>query len=156
MLGFYYIDNEYIKYLQKFDDKVPNVGYSSHNKFVCGTVLKVNDVDYYVPLSSNKNIYRTSLPIKIDGQVIATLRFSFMFPANKSVLQFIDFNEVAKKDFSYSKLLEKEWRFCISNEQKILNKANKIYKIGCNPNHQFYSLCCDFIKLEAAAKEYRV
>ena len=53
MLGFYNIDESYIKYLQGFDAKVPNIGYTAHNKFVCGVVLKINNLDYYVPLSSN-------------------------------------------------------------------------------------------------------
>lgn len=26
--------------------------------------------------------------------------------------------------------------------------------MGSNPNHQFYKVCCDFLKLEEAAKEY--
>ena len=154
MLGFYNIDERYIKYLQGFDAKVPNIGYAAHNKFVCGVVLKINNLDYYVPLSSNQKMFKTSFAIKDGNNIVATLRFSFMFPAPLNVLSIMNFKQIEQEDRRYGKFLEKEWRYCISKEQQILNKAKRVYSMGSNPNHQFYKVCCDFLKLEEAAKEY--
>ncbi len=51
MLKFYDIDKEYINFLKTFDKQVPNIAYSSNNKFVCGIVLEVNGIKYYAPIS---------------------------------------------------------------------------------------------------------
>ena len=51
MIRFYYIDTEYIKYLQQMEPRVPNIQYSEHDKFVCGIVLKIHDMEYYAPIS---------------------------------------------------------------------------------------------------------
>lgn len=57
MLKFYDIDENYVKYLQTLDDQVPNIHYSTNNKFVCGVVLNINKVNYYAPIShTTKNI----------------------------------------------------------------------------------------------------
>lgn len=32
--------------------KVPNIKYSDHNKFAFGAVMKINDIHYYVSVSS--------------------------------------------------------------------------------------------------------
>ena len=156
MLNFYNIDENYIKYLQRFDSKVPNIGYSSHNKFVCGIILNINDVDYYAPLSSNKKVFHTSFAIEDGNKVISTIRFSFMFPAPLVVLNRMDFAKLALTDKNYANLLYKEWTYCLSKEQQIINKAKRIYTSGSNPNHPFYNLCCNFAKLEQAAKNYNI
>lgn len=46
MLKFYDIDKGYIDYLKTFDRQVPNIEYSSNNKFVCGIVLEENGIKY--------------------------------------------------------------------------------------------------------------
>ena len=45
MIEFYDIDENYINFLKTFDKQVPNVTYDSNNKFVCGVVLNVNNID---------------------------------------------------------------------------------------------------------------
>ena len=40
MIKFYDIDENYVKFLQKIDRQIPNIHYSTNNKFVCGVVLK--------------------------------------------------------------------------------------------------------------------
>ena len=51
MLKFYDIDKDYVKFLKTLDRQVPNIEYTSNNKFVCGIVLEVNNVKYYAPIS---------------------------------------------------------------------------------------------------------
>ena len=59
-LDFYIVPNSYITYLQKAESikrgftRVPNMDYGKNHKpkFICGIVLKINDVSYFVPVSS--------------------------------------------------------------------------------------------------------
>ena len=149
MLKFYDINPDYVKYLQSIDRQIPNISYETHNKFVCGVVLDINDFTYYAPISSNTNIQRTNLPIfDKRNNVVATIRFSFMFPAPLSVLTEKNFKLINSVDAKYADLLGNEYNYCISNEQKILDKAKAVYKIGCNKNHVLNYTCCDFKLLE--------
>jgi len=157
VLKFYDVDNNYVKYLQSHDKQIPNILYSSNNKFVCGIVLTVNDCDYYAPISSSTQLYRTSYPIKdSNGIIIATIRFCFMFPVPLDLLTEKDFSLIRQYDSAYADLLLKEWSDCKSNEAAILTKAQSVYKIGCNKSHKFNYTCCDFSFLELKMKEYIV
>ena len=61
-LNFYTVDFEYVKFLKEAEQeyrgfsRVPNVEYGVQRKpkFLCGIVLQINDVDYYVPVTSYK------------------------------------------------------------------------------------------------------
>ncbi|WP_369831704.1 type III toxin-antitoxin system ToxN/AbiQ family toxin [Megasphaera sp. ASD88] len=73
---------EYMTYLQRYELKVPNIGYAGHTKFVCGIVLKIHDANYFAPISSNTKKFRTSFAIKNSmGTILSTVRLSFMFSA---------------------------------------------------------------------------
>ena len=154
MLKFYDVDDRYVKFLQSHDKQVPNITYFGYNKFICGIVLSINGCDYYAPISSNKNVYRTSYPITASGIVIATIRFCFMFPAPLSVLTEKDFAQVRKTDNAYADLLLKQWRCCQTNYNAIMLKAQTVYKIGCNKNHYFNHACCDFKMLESVYTKF--
>ena len=61
IMDFYIVDEEYISYLQDYERKhrngitrVPNVRYADRNKFSFGAVLAINDISYYVAVSSFK------------------------------------------------------------------------------------------------------
>ena len=61
-LNFFTVEADYVLYLQKAEEdkrgftRVPNMAYSDKykQKFLCGIVLQVNNVDYYVPVTSYK------------------------------------------------------------------------------------------------------
>ena len=60
-MDFYIVDEEYISYVQDYERKhrngitrVPNVRYADRNKFSFGAVLTINDISYYVAVSSFK------------------------------------------------------------------------------------------------------
>jgi protein AbiQ len=61
-LNFFTVDADYTFYLQKAEQdkrgfsRVPNLAYNKKykQKFLCGIVLQINDVDYYVPVTSYK------------------------------------------------------------------------------------------------------
>lgn len=154
MLKFYDVNPNYINFLKQLDTKVPDISYDTNNKFVCGTVLNIKGTEYFVPVSHNTTLYRTSLGIYDHNTVIATLRFSFMFPATDSVLTEKNFNDIRKVDAPYADLLSKEWLYCIHNEKKIQSKALSVYKMGTNEHHAMFKNCCNFKLLEEKYKEY--
>lgn len=57
-MDFYRINEEYNKFLQKYEKdkrgvtKVPNIRYTDRNKFAFGAVMQVNGMNYYVSVSS--------------------------------------------------------------------------------------------------------
>ena len=75
MLKFYDIDENYIKYLQTIDRQVPNIHYSTNNKFVCGIVLEINNIKYYAPISHTIKKYKTSKLIYNNNKPISSIRF---------------------------------------------------------------------------------
>ena len=62
---FFYVDGEYIEYLKNVEESnrgftcVPNVHYWNTNKFVFGAVLLINEIPYFVPVTSysTENLY---------------------------------------------------------------------------------------------------
>lgn len=155
MLKFYDIDTDYIKFLKTIDKQVPDIEYSSNNKFVCGIVLDINSVKYYAPISHKTEKQQTNLRIYDHGKAISTIRFSFMIPAFDEVLKFKDFKNIAKTDPNYAALLHAEYLYCNSHQEEIKNKALAVYRIGCNKGHKLNYTCCDFKKLEEHYLEYK-
>ena len=157
MLKFYDIDKNYIKFLQKYDSQVPNIEYSTNNKFVCGIVLNIEEsnMDYYAPISHMTNKQQTNLLIYDNNTPISSIRFSFMIPAINDVLTEKDFKKVSETDQNYADLLNSEYRYCVGHKSDILAKALKVYRIGCNKNHRLNYTCCDFKLLESALEIYK-
>lgn len=151
-LKFYEVDNNYIQYLKQFEPKIPNFNYNENNKFVCGIVLSINNCNYYVPVSSNKTVMKSSLPIYDKTKIISTLRFSFMFPIPESCCNMKDFNKV---NMPYRKLLQKELKYCNSIREDISKKAESIYNsVVRKRNPIMVTNCCDFALLEQKCLEY--
>ena len=57
ILKLYEVDNNYIDYLKKYDEKVLNYGGEKYkvNRIYLGILLKINEFIYIAPLSSPKN-----------------------------------------------------------------------------------------------------
>lgn len=156
MLSFYDVDVEYAKYLRQFDDKIPYITYNDRNKFVCGIVLRINGLSYYAPISS-KTIKRRTCMLILNkrGQILSSIKFNYMFPIPPNAAVRKDFSAIRAVDPKYADLLQAEYEFCKKNEDAILAKANKIYAIGCNPNHALHFTCCNFPLLEKNAKNIK-
>ncbi len=154
MLKFYDVDENYVRFLKTIDNQIPDISYSTNNKFVCGIVLNINGIDYYAPVSHTTQKFRTSKLIYDKGRPISSIRFSFMFPAPKSVLTQKNFKQIRLKDEHYADILAAEYQYCVANETDILAKANSVYAIGCNKKHTLNYTCCDFKKLEAKYLNY--
>lgn len=158
-LEFYYVDPQYIAYLQTIDPRVPNVVYpGQHEKMLCGVVFRMNDVSYYVPLSHNTRSSKANFTI-LDrtGASIASLRIQYMIPVPRSVLTKVDIPLLMRKSPKYGNLVLKEYNFCNRPESVglIMRKAERAYRISCDPAHSQHRFFCDFAALEAAMREYQ-
>lgn len=152
MLKFYDVDKRYIDYLKTIEPKIPNISYANSDKFVCGVVMSVNGKDYFVPVSSFNTFQATNFLIyNSKGAAISSLRFCFMFPLPSAYIFEKDFTQIT--DARYKSLLQEEYTYIVKNEKAIFQKAQKVYKIGCNKGHYLNRNCCDFLKLEAEASD---
>jgi len=125
-LNFYTADAKYVQYLQKAErekrgfSRVPNMVFSEKykQKFLCGIVLQVNVIDYYVPVTSYKQQKPDNFLIAVDnGQVVSSLRFNYMFPIPKEL---VTIRVIAdESDHAYRALLAQELRYCIKNQDTI-------------------------------------
>lgn len=161
-LKFYNVPNEYVEYLQQKEilsrgfSRVPNLEYSSgHNrKFVCGIVLKINDLNYFAPVTSYKKQKPDNFLIRDKrNNVVSSLRFNYMFPVPLELATVKNFKK--ESNIKYRNLLEIELKYCRSNELEILRLAKRTYNrvmIGKNPGLIHNS--CNFKLLEQASQNY--
>jgi protein AbiQ len=156
-LKFYEVNADYIEYLSKFDRRVPRIDYSSvstHDKFLCGIVLKVSEHNYFAPISSFTTPQRTNIIIKnTKGRALSSIRFSFMIPIPKGAVTLKDISGEQSK--SYKFLLNTELQFCNRNAEHIRQRAKSIYDtVLSGRNLVMIKNCCNFKVLEAACAEY--
>jgi len=109
---------------------------------------------YFVPMSSPKEKSSSSqISIKIldeDEELLGTLKFNNMIPVPKSELTQLDINKIRKyEDQQYGNLLMKQYFFLKGNEERIEEKAVKVYRNRGNCVPFFEKVCCDFKALEA-------
>jgi protein AbiQ len=116
-LNFYAVNTDYVLYLQKAEQdkrgfsRIPNMSYSEKykQKFLCGIVLQVNNVDYYVPVTSYKQQKPDNFLIAADnGHIVSSLRFNYMFPIPKELVTVRVI--VDEQDRAYRALLAQELR----------------------------------------------
>lgn len=152
-LNFYDIDINYINYLKNFEPKVPDIKYNKHDKFMCGVVLKIDDIDYFAPISSFCDKQRTNFIIlNENGRPISSIRFSFMLPAHQSLLKLRDFS---KEDEKYRYLLLQEYKYCNKHKEEIYRKARYVYKrVISGYDKMMAKNCCNFKLLESKYREY--
>lgn len=148
-LGFYTINERYIEYLKRFDQRVPDVKYNNRDKFFAGALFKVNGAFYFAPVSSYKqdDAFTMNEKIVIDNKVSASVRCNYMIPVPEG--------EFALKDFStenndYQYLVRKELEYCQTNQQAIVAKGKSIYlQRSIDDNLSYDRHCCNFNLLEA-------
>ena len=161
-LNFYTVSLDYVSYLKKEEEsrrgfsRVPNMDYGDKRKpkFLCGIVLQVNGMDYYVPVSSYKQKKPDNFLIEDrNGRILASLRFNYMFPIPKGLA--IERIISKEPDLVYRALLSQELRFCIKNQEQIQKLAARTYRrviLGKDPG--LVKNSCDFVFLEEASKKW--
>lgn len=161
-LDFYTVDLNYVKFLKAAEtqvrgfSRVPDMSYGAQQKpkFLCGIVLQINGLDYYVPVSSYKQQKPDNfLILANNGKVVSSLRFNYMFPVPRELLTI---RQIATEpDPAYRALLAQELRFCIQNQDMIRHLAERTYRrvlLGLNPG--LVANSCDFRLLEQKCNEF--
>ena len=150
---FYEVDKEYVKFLQKYEGKIPNISYDTNDKFVCGVLFVINGMKYFAPISSFTKQQKTNVLIKsASGKIISSVRLSFMFPIPDQRVRVKDFS---KEEYRYKRLLMEELDFCNKNSHKIIKKALYIYQtVKDGSDALLKKNCCDFDRLESVYTQY--
>ena len=128
-IRFYEIDPKYIDYLKTFAphlyaNKQP--GQNNERKYI-GIVLRVNDLDYFAPLTSAKAKHKYIEEgldfIKVKDYAVINL--NNMFPVPAGVCHQVAFSK--EKNLKYRDLLRAEYRFIKMIEEKIWKNARLLY-----------------------------
>ena len=161
-LNFYTVDLDYVNYLKKTEQdkrgfsRVPNMEYGNLRKpkFLCGIVLQVNNIDYYVPVTSYTQQKPDNFLIKADnGQVTSSLRFNYMFPIPKELVA--ERTIAGEPDRAYRALLAQELKYCITNQETIQHLAERTYKrVLLGKDQGLVANSCAFQLLEQECKTY--
>ncbi len=168
----YSITDKYINYLRKFDDKVYDNKEDKRKvmRKYLGIVLDINQLKYYIPMSSpkksdykNKEIRKSVIPIirivsneEINNIPVlkGTLRISNMIPVPDSEL--VLYEPQKEKNKNYKILVEKELEFINKNQDMIIKYANILYRQKINNYDVSYiKNVVDFKLLEEKCIEYK-
>lgn len=176
-LKIYSVTDVYVDYLRT---KYPNV-YSNkqetriHTRKYVGVVIKVDNYNYYIPLSSPKEtdyqvageckvIKKSIVPIvriviknsKGEKELKGTLRISHMIPVPESELQLYDLEN--EPDDAYRDLVANEILFIRKNKEKILNNAKLLYKQKTENDQSagYVKMALDFKALEKMCDAYKM
>lgn len=164
MIDFFYVNPEYINYLQNREKeergftRVPNMQYGEANneKFVVGAVFQIGEHKYYAPISHYKKPRPNNILINIatdkKNPIKGSIRLNYMFPASDDELTKVEINQIP--DDKFKRLLQKELRFCKENEIEIQNKALVTYlEVLSGSDTKLIENACNFKLLENALLE---
>ena len=156
------IDSRYCDYLRQFDDRVMyNKNEKEMRPFV-GILFKVNDYEYFAPLSSPKVKHlqmRNMIDFyKIDGGKLGVVNLNNMIPVKKDNYEVIYFDDMEfnKLDVKYQELLKDQISLLNENYIQVINKAHKLYNLY-NEGRLFKNMmdrCCNFKLLEEKCELY--
>lgn len=169
------VSDEYISFLR---DNNPRV-YSNkeenriHERKYLGVVLKINQYEYFIPMSSPKNsdyqlagdgyaIKKSIIPIirmiakdsKGEKVLRGTLRISHMIPVPDSEL--IKYDIESEQDKEYRDIIYDEEKFIRNNKSKILSYAKTMYnQKSINYDVGYVRAALDFKSLELLCSQYK-
>ena len=125
-MDFYRIDEEYNRFFQRYEKERRRV-------------TKVPNILICVPGD--------------EKEVKGSLRFNYMVPVPDECVEKLVIKDVM--DEKYRLLLNKEYRFCVDNAERIQKKANKIYNMVTTNRKQILTdNSCAFHILEDGCREY--
>ena len=161
-LNFYKINDKYVKYISKFDNKISRSYAEKARRPFIGIVLNVEGILYFAPFTSPKKKHlkmkNTIDFLKIDEGKLGAINFNNMIPIPKEECIKIDVEN--EKDKAYKTLLYKQIKWCNKkkNADMILNRAKNLYSRVLNKKTPMTVIerCCDFKLLEEKSKEYKL
>ncbi len=155
-LKLYIIENEYINYLRKFDNKV---AYNKNKKrpFI-GVVYENHNHKYFAPLSSPKLKHQKLNPkaldiFKIKNGELGIININNMIPVPDFVL--IELLPIIN-DNKYKQLLINQLTYINNHKRKLLKKVERYFSLYLKGNLSInqFSRCCDFLLLEKKCGQY--
>lgn len=170
-LRIYTIDVDYLKYLFDIDERVmywEGNTYQTDRKYL-GVVLKINDFEYFAPLSSPKAtdyfykkgikyIKKNTIPIirlvTDKGQLLGKVKLNNMIPVKSENITLYDIN--AEPDKKYKALVIKEMICIRKSKNEITKNALVLYNQKSNgyENVSYLNETLDFKVLEDACLNY--
>ena len=147
----YSVSDDYIEYLRNifprvYSNKIAN---RKHTRKYLGVVFKLNDFNYYIPLSSPKDahdyitlngkkvIRKDSIIVirmVVKGTLKGTLQIGTMIPVpNKALIQY---NLQDEQDISYKELVQDEIIFIRKNTNRIIKTAKLLYSKKTKGTHK--------------------
>lgn len=168
-LKFYEVDEDYIDYLRNFDERVamPKKGDRTQSRKYVGILFKINDFNYFVPLSSYKEhlhdqfgerhdfIKITEKNPKNKYQKYAVLYLNNMIPVPDNALISFDITTDVS-DPQYSNLLKREYLVCVDKTKQIRESSRIVYNTRKElPDGKLGKRCCDFLLLEEKCLAYK-
>ena len=170
-LKLYTVDDNYVKYLHKFDNRVmywSHKDYKTARKYL-GVVLTVNGFKYFAPLSSPKEndyyykkgvklIKKSTIPIirlVTDKDVLlGKIKLGNMIPVKDEYITLYDI--AAETDTKYKDLVIDEMVCVRKCKDEIFKNARVLYNQKANgyTNINYLNSIIDFKKLEVACLKY--
>ena len=168
-LNLYTVNMKYIRNLHnQGDDRVfsvsPQIGKDTR-PFV-GIVVICEDKQYCIPLSSPKDKHKTMRNgvdfhrvLNADGKLIGVLDFNNMIPVREDLLREVDV-QIHPNDSHeiqrYKNLVIDQLKFCRQNQEIIVAKAQKLYRMlgKKNVSGQLKRRCLNWNKLEKILDRY--
>lgn len=176
-MNFWYPNESYVEYLRQFESGILNLKDDDYKvpKFCIGTVLKVNEINYFAPISGIKEEKQLSkfdnlslndffskfcFPIKTDrfgpDRIVSTVKFNYMFPVHHKDLEYVNTKKFPEYKFTtgYQKLVVSEFNFCERHKSQIKEMAKKVYDNAISKTDDFDKYCLDFKLLEVKYDEW--
>lgn len=167
-LSLYQIDMKYIRDLANKDENVRSVSpqIQKEKRPFVGIVIVCNDKKYCIPLSSPKPKHE-KMKNDVDftriydkDKLLGVINFNNMIPVDESVIIPVNL-KVDMHDSPavkhYKKMTAKQLDWCQKNQDSIVIKANKLYKIITETPEKSRNLthrCCNFKKLESVLEKW--
>lgn len=162
MFTIYRVKDDYVKYLQKYEPKV--LDNKSQKRPYIGVTHIVNDIQYFIPLSSPKPKHKTMKNMKdfhkVNEGEYGAINFNKMIPVFNEVI--IQFNIQDEPDDKYRNLLQNQYRSILDIKDVILKKSTELYELFHADNDTLNNnelkvkdRCCNFSLLEKIYIQYK-
>lgn len=157
----YRVKDDYITYLRTKEERV--LKNKNERRPYVGVVLTINDLNYYVPLSSPKPKHKTMKNAKdfhkIANGKYGAINFNKIIPVPSECI--ISFKFEDEEDEEYRLLLQNQYNVIKNMDDILENKSKGIYKIFHTNDEDLTPAdlkvkrrCCNFNLLEEMCKEY--
>lgn len=164
LVRFYTVSDDYIRFLQGFDGKVPNNGGAAYkgSKVYVGVVLEIGNHRFFAPLSSYKpnqdridssacSAFKLHERGNPDNK-LGLISLNYMVPVPTTELVLLDVEALEPR---YKRMVMKQYEFIKANRDEIYRRAAKLYEhVVVNRTPHFVRISCDIPTLVDQAAKY--